>query len=73
MTYVKKKYPKGTPEGVKTSPKSFRSHVKEETKSKSSNGDLKDANGAIKTEAQDKAEILNDFFSSVFTVEGDSE
>ena len=47
--------------------------MKEETKSKSSIGDLKDANGEIKTEDIDKAEILNDFFASVFTVEGDSE
>ena len=47
--------------------------MKEETKSKSSIGDLKDANGEIKTEDKDKAEILNDFFASVFTVEGDSE
>ena len=58
---------------LKKSPKSFWSHVKEETKSKSSIGDLKDANGEIKTEDKDKAEILKDFFASVFTVEGDSE
>ena len=43
--------------------------MKEETKSKSSIGDWKDANGEIKTEDKDKAEILNDFFASVFTVE----
>ena len=39
--------------------------MKEETKSKSSIGDLKDANGDTKTEDKDKAEILNDFFASV--------
>ena len=47
--------------------------MKEETKNKSSIGDLKDANGEIKTEDKAKAEILNYFFVSVFTVEGDSE
>ena len=47
--------------------------MKEETKSKSSIGDLKDANREIKTEEKDKDEILNDFFALVFTVEGDSE
>ena len=49
------------------------SHVKEKTKSKSSIGDLKDANGEIKTDEKDKDEILNAFFALVFTVEGDSE
>ena len=58
---------------MKISPKTFWSHVKEETKSKSTIGDIKDKNGEIKTEDTDKAEILNDFFASVFTVEGNSE
>ena len=35
-------------------------------------GDLKEKNGEIKTEDGNKAGILNDFFTSVFTVEGDS-
>ena len=38
--------------------------------SESSVGDLKDANGEIKTGDKDKAEIFNDFFASVITVEG---
>ena len=36
-------------------------------------GDFKDHNGNIKTEDVDKAEILNDFFASVFTEEGNAE
>ena len=35
--------------------------------------DIKDQHGNIKTEDVDKAEILNDFFASVFTVEGNEE
>ena len=38
--------------------------MKEETKSKSSIGDLKDTIVKSKTEDKDKAEILNDFFVS---------
>ena len=72
VKFAKKKYQKGIAESVQKSPKSFWSHVKEEIKSKSSIGDLKDKNGEIKTDNKDKAEILNDFFASVFTVEGDS-
>ena len=64
---------KGLPTSLKTSPKSFWSHVKEETKSKSTIGDLRDKDRDLKTEDQEKASILNDFFSSVFTVEGNSE
>lgn len=73
VRFAKRKYHKGIADSVKNSPKSFWSHVKEQTKSKSSIGDLKDKDGIIKTEDKDKAEILNDFFASVFTVEGDSE
>ena len=58
---------------MKISPKTFWSHVKEETKSKSNIGDIKDQHGNIKTEDVDKAEILNDVFASVFTVEGNDE
>ena len=46
---------------MKISPKTFWSHVKEETKSRSNIGDIKDQHGNIKNEDVDKAEILNDF------------
>ena len=58
---------------MKNSPKSFWNHVQEETKSKSSIGDLKDENGEIKTEDKDKAEIPNNYFASIYTVDGASE
>ena len=72
LNVSKKKYQKGLAASIKTSPKSFWSHVKEETKNKSTIGDLRDKDGDLKTEDQEKANILNDFFSSVFTVEGNS-
>ena len=73
VKFAKKKYQKGLAASIKTSPKSFWSHYKEETKSKSTIGDLRDKDADLKTEDQEKANILNDFFSSVFTVEGNSE
>ena len=73
VRFAKKRYQRGIAESVKISPKTFWSHVKEETKSKSNIGDIKDKHGNIKTEDVDKAELLNDFFASVFTVEGNEE
>ena len=34
---------------------------------------MTDKDGELKTEDQEKANVLNDFFSSVFTAEGNSE
>ena len=49
------------------------SHVKEETKSKSSNVELKDTIRESKTGNTYKAKFLNYFFASVFMEEGNSE
>ena len=73
VKFAKKKYQKGLAASIKISPKPFWSHVKEDTKRKSTIGDLRDKDGDLKTEDQKKANILNDIFSSVFTVEGNSE
>ena len=73
VKFTKRKYQKGLAASIKTSPNSFWNHVKEETKSKSTIGDLKDKDGDLKTEDHEKANKLNDFFSPVFTVEGSSE
>ena len=54
---------KGLATSIKTSPKSFWSHAKEETKSKNTIGDLGDKDGELKTKDQEKANMLNDFFS----------
>ena len=50
VKFAKKKYQKGLAASIKTSPKSFYGHVKEETKSKSTIGDLRDKDGDLQTE-----------------------
>ena len=39
---------------------------------RSGNGDLKDESNIMHSSDEDKSNILNDFFSAVFTREGDS-
>ncbi|WAR24441.1 hypothetical protein MAR_038110, partial [Mya arenaria] len=73
IRFSKRKYQKGVAESSKTSQKSFWSFVKGETNTRSGIGDLRDKNGNIATEIKDKANILNDFFASVFTREDNSE
>ncbi|WAR26475.1 hypothetical protein MAR_012179, partial [Mya arenaria] len=73
IRFSRRKYQKGVAESSKTSQKSFWSFVKGETNTRSGIGDLRDKNGNIATEIKDKANILNDFFASVFTREDNSE
>lgn len=73
IRYSKKKYQKGVAESAKKSPKSFWAYVKDQTKSKSTIGDLLDSDGHLCTENADKANVLNNFFATVFTREGDEE
>ena len=47
----------------------FNSYVKSKTKTRTSIGSLKRISGEIVTDSTDMAEMLNDFFSSVFTRE----
>jgi endonuclease/exonuclease/phosphatase family metal-dependent hydrolase len=53
---------------IKTNPKAFYKYVQSKTKSRSGIGDLKHE-GRMATEDPEKAEILNNFFASVFTKE----
>lgn len=52
---------------AKTEPKSFWKYVKSKTKTKSGIGDLRNEDGELTSNNQEKANILNNFFSSVFT------
>ncbi|XP_071941051.1 uncharacterized protein [Antedon mediterranea] len=54
---------------VKTNPKNFWKYVKGKTKKKSGIPTLTDNNGKSVTEDTDKANLLNDSFASVFTIE----
>ena len=52
--------------------KGFWGYVKEQTNCRSGIGDLKNENDETITDDNEKAELLNKFFTSVFTLEGDS-
>ncbi|KAL8594920.1 hypothetical protein ACOMHN_038483 [Nucella lapillus] len=56
---------------AKNNPKVFWSYVKSKTMTRSGIGDLKKENGSKTTSDQEKAELLNNFFHSVFTHEDD--
>lgn len=73
VRFSKKKFQKGVAECAKKSPKSFWAYVKDQTKSKGTIGDLVDNDGHVCTDDVDKAHVLNNFFATVFTREGDEE
>ncbi|WAQ99389.1 hypothetical protein MAR_023762 [Mya arenaria] len=66
--FSKNKHEKGIALYVGKNRKTLWSYFKDQTKSKSGSSDLKDK----VTENIEKADVLNDFFSSVFTVESDA-
>jgi Reverse transcriptase (RNA-dependent DNA polymerase)/Endonuclease-reverse transcriptase len=53
--------------------KPFYAYLKSKTKNRSPVGPLKDGQGSIVSDKKKMAEMLNSYFSSVFTVEGDEE
>jgi len=73
IRFSKVKHQKGVAESCRDSPKAFWSYVKSETKTKSSVNDLIDSNGNTCSTGEDKARVLNDFFSSVFTKEDEGD
>ena len=56
---------------AKTDPKAFWSYVNSKTKTRSGVADLKKTDGTRTESDGEKAEVLNDFFQSVFTSEDD--
>ena len=72
VRFARKRYEKGVADLVKENPKAFWSYVNSKTRMRSGISDLKDENGTMCSGDADKANILNNFFASVFTKEGDS-
>ena len=60
-------------EQSKDNPKAFYSYVSQKNKSKSGIADLKKADGSKTSSDNEKAELLNSFFQSVFTIEDSNE
>ena len=56
----------------KTDPKLFWKYVQEQTKTRQGIGILKGKDGKLYTDDKDRADILNEFFASVFTKEEDT-
>ena len=56
---------------VKTNPKSFFSYVNSQIKTREDISNLRREDGSLTTNDQEKSEVLNNFFSSVFVSEGD--
>ena len=72
VRFARKRYEKRIAESVKENPKSFWAYVNSKTKMRSGISDLKDENSIMRSSDDDKSNILNDFFTAVFTREGDS-
>jgi hypothetical protein len=69
---AKKAFEQKLAKEVNTNPKSFWSYVKSKVKAKEGIGNLKNEDGTLTTSDTEKANTLNDFFSSVFTDEFDT-
>ena len=69
MKKAKKKQEKKIAEECKENPKAFWKYVHELTKAKQGISALKDQNGDLKTTEEDKANLLNEYFASVYTTD----
>ena len=54
---------------MKENPKDFWAYIRQKTKAKSGVSDLKDSQGVLIQDNEEKANLLNDFFASVFIKE----
>ena len=66
---AKKKYEKNIVMNMKENPKDFWAYIRQKTKAKSGVSDLKDSQGVLIQDNEEKANLLNDFFASVFIKE----
>ena len=64
---TKKQFEQNIAKESKTNPKAFYNYVRSKTKSRSGKSDLVMTNGTMTVNDTEKADTLNDFFSSVFT------
>ena len=69
VRHARRKYEKGIARDVNSNPKAFWKYVHSKSHVKSGIGNLKDNCGNNVTDDRSKADILNNFFSSVFTKE----
>ena len=67
---AKKRHERKIGEESKNNPKLFWKYVQEQNKTKQGISALKDENGNLKTTDKDKADILNNYFASVYTTDG---
>ena len=71
-TYLRKlvrEFEKGIVDDIKSNPKAFWKYVKSKSKTKSGVNCIEKEDGSMATDDQEKAKLLNNFFSSVFTKE----
>ena len=70
---IRKQFESRIAQKVRTNPKAFWAYVKSKTKAKPGIPDLTSTRGQRTQNDQEKAEVLSEFFKSVFTVEGEDE
>ena len=69
MRRSKYEYEKNLATQIKTDPKLFWSYVRSKLKTKGKLGQLKSQNDTLTNDSQEKAEVLNTYFASVFEIE----
>jgi len=67
-----KEFGKKLAKNIKEDRKSFFAYARSKSKTKANVGSLEDSQGSLHSESTAKAELLNDFFSTVFTREIDT-